>query len=114
MKFALVAVIVPEEHEDLAVDKVKEAGAAGVTVLKASGLGLKEKKTFFGLSYERNESVLLCIVEKSVGVNILKFVRDALNLDKHGNGLAFSIPMDHLVGMDIASIEKFQTEREEI
>ena len=113
MKFSVVTVIVPEEKEDKAIDEVKAAGATGVTVLKANGIGLKEKKTFFGLGYERNESVLLCVVERTVGFSILKYIRKALNFDKHGNGIAFSIPLDHLVGLSFEQLEKFQEEREE-
>ena len=113
MKFSMVVVIVPEEHEDKAIDKVKEAGATGVTVVKGNGIGLKEKKTFFGLSYERNESVLLCVTERSVGFKVLKYIRKELDFSQQGSGLAFSIPLDHLVGLDHEQLMTFENEREE-
>lgn len=112
MKFSVVAVIVPEEHEDIAIDKVKEAGATGVTVFKGTGVGLKEKRTFFGMGFERGESMLICVVERTVGFKILKQIKKKLELDQHGNGLAFSLPLDHLVGLDYAQLRVFEDEME--
>ena len=114
MKFSVVAVIVAEENEDIAIDKVKEAGAAGVTVFKGTGVGLKKKKTFMGLGFERGESMLICVVERSVGLKILKKIKKELNMDEHGNGLAFSIPLAHLVGMSYKQLQVFDEEMEEI
>ncbi len=114
MKFSLVAVIVPEEHEDIAIDKVKEAGATGVTVFKGTGVGLNEKKTFFGMGFERGESMLLCVTERAVGFKILKQIKKELQLDKHGNGLAFSLRLDHLVGLDYEQLKYFEEEKENI
>lgn len=112
MKFSVVAVIVPEEHEDIAIDKVKEAGATGVTVFKGTGVGLKEKKTFFGMGFERGESMLICVVERTIGFKVLKYIKKELKLDDHGKGLAFSLPLDHLVGMDYQQLQKFEEEKE--
>ena len=113
MKFSVVAVIVPEEHEDIAIDKVKEAGATGVTIFKGTGVGLKEKKTFMGLGFERGESMLICVVERTVGFKVLKKIKKELNMSEHGNGLAFSIPLGHLVGLDYKQIKVFEEEMEE-
>ena len=64
MKFSTVVAIVAEEHEDTAIDIAKANGAGGVTILNGRGLGLGDKTTFFGLTYERADSVLIFVMEK--------------------------------------------------
>jgi nitrogen regulatory protein PII len=113
VKFSVVVVLVPEEHEDRAIDKLKEAGAVGVTIFKGTGVGLKEKKTFFGMGFERGESMMVCVTERTVGFKILKKIRKELELDKHGNGLAFTLPLDHLVGLDYEQLQVLEEEREQ-
>ncbi len=113
MKFSAVVLIVPEEQENSAVDVVKEAGATGVTLIRAKGLGLNERKTFLGLGLERKESVLLCVVEKNLSVRILKQIKKQLELGTSGAGIAFSVPLENLVGLRLAQLQIFKKEVEE-
>lgn len=108
MKFSLVIAIVSESLEDRAIDVAKANGAGGVTVFKGRGMGLNEKKTFFGLTYERSESVLLFILEKRMSVKVMKALTQELQLEAHGNGIVFTIPIDHLAGIPSSQLELFE------
>lgn len=110
MKFSAVLLIVPEDDENRAVDIVKRAGATGITILKGKGLRHNDRKTFLGLGLERKESLLLCVVEKQLAMRILRTVKNELKMDLPGGGLAFSLPLDSVVGIGLAQIQVFQRE----
>ncbi|MDF1881185.1 transcriptional regulator [Sulfurimonas sp. MAG313] len=108
MTFTTVIAIVAEEHEDSAIDIAKANGAGGVTILKGRGLGLGDKSTFFGLSYERSDSVLIFVMEKTTALKVIDAVSSELELVKPGNGLIFSLPIENLAGIPQKQIRRFE------
>lgn len=108
MKFSMVIAVVAESLEDSAIDIATANGAGGVTILKGRGMGLNEKKTFFGLTYERSESVLMFILEKRISVRVMKALTQELKLEEHGKGMVFTIPIEHLAGIPSSQLELFE------
>lgn len=108
MKFSLVIAIVESSLESKAIDVAKANGAGGVTTIKGTGIGLNEKKTFFGLTYERTESILLFLSEKKTSLNIMKALKNELAFGANGNGIVMTIPVEHLAGIPIDQIEAFE------
>jgi len=108
MKFSVLVAIVSEELEDKAIDIAKKAGAGGVTIIHGTGIGLKEKKIFFGLTYEGRESILIFVLERKLSLEVLKALDRELELEKEDHGLAFVIPIEHLAGINREEILKFQ------
>jgi hypothetical protein len=110
MKFAVLVAILAEELEEQAITSAKEAGAAGVTILDARGIGAKEKKSFFGLTYEGSQSVLIFVLEKKLSVTVLKRLTQDLDLNAHSKGVVFTIPLEHIAGIDVAQLEQFEAQ----
>lgn len=108
MKFTVVVAIVPDDLEDIAIDHAQRAGATGVTILTGKGLSAQPRRTFFGLTYEGTQSVLLMVVGAHLANPILKELHDLLVRDKESRGLAFSVPIDHLTGIDLAQVARFE------
>jgi nitrogen regulatory protein PII len=108
MKFALLVAILAEELEEKAIDSAKKAGAGGVTILDARGIGGEEKKTFFGLTYEGSQSVLVFVLEKKLSVTVLKRITRDLDLAAHSKGVVFTVPLEHIAGIDVSQIERFE------
>ena len=50
MNLHLILCMVKSELTDGIVDSAKSVGATGATIINASGVGIHEAKTFFGLS----------------------------------------------------------------
>lgn len=113
MKFSLLIAIVDEAIEDEAIDIAKAHGAGGVTTLKGSGIGLNEKKTFFGLTYERAESVLIFVLEKHASIKVMKALKLGLELDKSSKGMVMTMPIEHLAGIPMQQVERFQNQIKE-
>ncbi|WP_456384239.1 P-II family nitrogen regulator [Persephonella sp.] len=113
MKFSVLVAIVNEELEDKAIDVARNAGAGGVTILHGTGIGLKEKKIFFGLTYEGRETVLIFVLEKKLALKVLKALNRELKLEEEDHGIAFTLPVEHLAGINKEEFLKFQQEIEE-
>jgi len=108
MKFSVLIAILADELEEKAIDAAKHAGAGGVTILDARGIGAEEKKTFFGLTYEGSQSVLLFVLEKKLSLKVMKALTKELDLANHSKGVVFTIPLEHIAGIDIGQINRFQ------
>ncbi len=108
MKFAVLVAILAEDLEEKAIDIAKGAGAGGVTLLDARGIGAKEKKTFFGLTYEGSQTVLICVLEKKLSLAVMKALTVELNLAQHSKGVVFTVPLDHIAGIDTRQLESFE------
>jgi hypothetical protein len=108
MKFTALVVIAPTDLEDTAINAAQTAGATGVTILPGKGIGGQTKKTFFGLTFEGSQSVLLMVVGSHLATPILKALHEIL-ADRGGTrGLAFSVPIEHLTGIDTRQIARFE------
>ena len=107
MKFVVVVAITPEELEEEAVQRAQAEGAAGVTVLAGKGLSAEARRTFFGLTFEGSQSVLVMVVARHVAMGILKDMRELLVREGDSRGLAFSLPVEHIAGLDMEQVLAF-------
>ncbi|MBC9073782.1 transcriptional regulator [Thauera sp. CAU 1555] len=108
MKFAVLVAILADDLEEKALDVARDAGAAGVTILDARGIGAQEKKTFFGLTYEGSQSVLVFVLEKKLSLVVLKRLTAELDLKNDSRGVVFTLPLEHIAGIDTRQIERFE------
>ncbi|MFC1769554.1 P-II family nitrogen regulator [Nitrospirota bacterium] len=109
MRFKMILASVKTEISDKVVDAGKEAGATGATTISARGTGIHEAKTFFGLSLEDQTDIILFLVEEHIVQGVMEAIATAGEFSKPGTGIAFSIPVDHVVGME-SQIERFKKE----
>ncbi|TVS12871.1 MAG: transcriptional regulator [Wenzhouxiangella sp.] len=107
MKFSALVAILAEEMEEKAIDIAREAGAGSVTLLDGRGITADEKKTFFGLTYEGAQSVLLFVLEKKLSLSVLKALTRELDLDDNPRGIAFTLPLEHVGGIDTRDVDQF-------
>jgi hypothetical protein len=108
MKFAVLVAILAEELEEQAIDAAKQAGAGGVTILGGRGMGAEEKKTFFGLTYEGSQSVLVFLLERKLSLAVMKRICQDLDLKTHSKGVVFTVPLDHIAGIDTSQLSRFE------
>jgi nitrogen regulatory protein P-II 1 len=107
MRFKLILSSVKTDLTDQIVDKAKEAGATGATIIPGRGTGVHEAKTFFGLSLEAQSDIIMFLVEEHLAVKILDVIKQAGEFHKPGTGIAFALPVDHVVGLE-SQMEQFK------
>ena len=109
MKFTALVAVIQDKDEEEAIKVAKEAGAGSVTIMHGKNIGLEEKKVFFGLTLEENVSVLLFIMPRRVSMRVMQAIRKSFDLDNPDNsGLAFTIPLSHVAGLDTKELHKFE------
>lgn len=108
MKFSVLVAILAEELEEKAIEVARATGAGGVTIMGGRGIGAQEKKTFFGLTFEGSQSVLVFVLEKKLSLAVLKAINQALDLRSDTRGVVFTLPLEHLAGIDLRQIQQFE------
>ena len=100
MAFSAVHVIVPKERTEDALIAAREAGARGVTIMEAHGMGLSEMDNFYNrLHASATDSNLMFITKTKNVDNIIKSVLTKLDITGEGQGLTFAYPVSHIKGL---------------
>lgn len=96
---AIIA-IVERGKADVVVDKAKQAGAGGATILYGRGTATDEfKRMFKHLHVESSKEIIIIIVRGKKLPQILDAVVQAGRLKEPGTGIAFTIDVSNLVGL---------------
>jgi len=102
VQFSAVHVIVPTDMEEKALLAAKEAGAKGVTVMNAHGMGLDMMENFYNrLQDEATDANLMFITPTKNVDTIIKKIMDELDLIGEGAGITYSYPISHLKGVTL-------------
>ncbi len=112
MQFKIILASVKTDITNKIVDAAKEAGATGATIIPARGTGIREAKTFFGLSLEAQTDIIMFLLEERLIEKILKTIGRVGQFDKPGTGIAFVLPVDQVIGLE-SQIETFKKEVED-
>jgi nitrogen regulatory protein P-II 1 len=100
MKFKLIMVYVKPNLTDKLVETMKSAGATGATITPARGTGMREGKTFFGLTIEHQTDIVTFLVEEHMVLKLLDVINAECEFKKPGTGIAFVLPIEHAIGLD--------------
>jgi nitrogen regulatory protein PII len=114
LDFSAIIIIVPTGKEKDALHAAKEAGASGVTIVNASGMGLAELDNFYRHSPEESDKLLLFIVPTQIVDGIIKEIVRKLHITTTGDGIAFSVPISHMKGISMRQEDLFEREVEEL
>ncbi len=116
MHFKLIVAFVDDSKTDIVMKAARDAGATGATVINnARGEGMKTKKTFFGMSLETQRDVLLFVVEQHLCRHILETIDEKGKFDETtGTGIAFSLDIDDVVGVQHQVSELYKKIEDEI
>ncbi len=109
MQFKVILASVKSDITDKVVDAAKETGATGATIIHARGTGIREAKTFFGLSLEAQTDIIMFLLEERLVSQVLETIGNVGEFDKPGTGIAFVLPVDQVIGLE-SQIEKFKQE----
>jgi nitrogen regulatory protein PII len=95
----MIVSIVRKGWGNAALEAAIKAGATGGTILSGRGVGVNEKDSIFGIPIEPEKEILLTLIPAAEADAILREIIGAVELDKPGNGLAFIVPVEKIVGV---------------
>ena len=114
LDFSAVVIIIPLDKEDDALHAAKEAGASGVTILNASGMGLAELDNLYRVKPQESDKLLLFIVPTLIVDKIIRAIINKLHITSSGDGIAFCVPISHMKGISLRQEDLFEKEVEEM
>jgi nitrogen regulatory protein PII len=100
MRFKLIMVYVKPSLTDKLVETMKAEGATGATIIPARGTGMREGKTFFGLTIEHQTDILTFLVEEHMVQKLLEVIHTKCEFKNPGTGIAFVLPIEHAIGLE--------------
>jgi len=108
LEFSAVVIIVPIDKKIDAIVAAHKAGASGVTVLNADGIGLEQMANFYRTSFEANDALLLFLLPKYLVNNVVKSIIHSLHITTTGKGIAFAFPLTHMKGISLSKEDVFK------
>ena len=97
--YEVVFCIVNEGYSDVVMDAAKEAGARGGTVIHARGTANKEAEKFFHITIQPEKEIVMILVPADIKDAVLHALYRNAGLRREGQGIAFSMAVDAVVGM---------------
>lgn len=98
-EYEMIVCIVNNGFGDAVMDAARECGAGGGTILHARGTANKEAETFFKITIQPEKEVVMILAPAAIKDDILHAVYQQVGLKSPGQGIAFSMPVDHAVGL---------------
>lgn len=104
-RYECILCIVNAGFSDDVMDAAKSAGARGGTVLHARGTGAREAETFFGITVQEEKEIVMILVDAEIKADVLHTLYHAVGLNSPGQGIAFSLPVDEVVGIGTSEVQ---------
>ena len=101
----LIICIVNNGFSDTVMEAAKDAGARGGTVLNARGTANKEAESFFHIAIQPEKEVVMILVPLNVKDAVLHALYEKAGLNTMGQGIAFALPVDQVVGLTPWKVE---------
>ncbi len=95
----VIICIVNAGFADAVMDAAKEFGARGGTVIHARGTANSEAVKKFEIPVSPEKEMVMILVPAEIKDNILHALYRAVGLNTPGQGIAFSMPVDSVVGL---------------
>ena len=105
-KHEAIFCIVNSGYSEMVMDAAKKLGARGGTVINARGTASKEAETFFHITIEPEKEIVMILVPTDIKDDVLHALYNEVGLDTPGQGIAFSVPVDGVVGISQPENEK--------
>lgn len=114
LKFSAVVIIVPTDKKNDAIEAAHNAGATGVTVLRADGIGLEDMGNIFRTSFQATDSLLLFLLPQHMVDGVIKSIIHSLHITTSGKGVAFAFPLTHMKGISLSKEDIFKKKAYEV
>lgn len=106
MGYEAIVVIVERGKANEVVKKVTDAGAHGATIAFGRGSGEQVFSFFRSLQVESSKEIILIIAKSETLPALFDVVVDAAKVKEKGKGIAFTVPINNLVGISMENGEK--------
>lgn len=104
-KFEAIICIVNSGFSEAVMDAARECGARGGTVINARGTAKEETEKLFNISIHPEKEIVLILAPVDIKEAILHAIYQQVGLNSEGQGIAFSLPVDEVVGISTGTVK---------
>ena len=98
-QFELIIALVNTGFTELVMNAARKEGAKGGTVVHARGTANKSMEKRFGVVISPDKEIVLIIVDRTITDKVLSAIYKEAGLQTKGQGIAFTLPVDDVVGV---------------
>lgn len=98
-KHEAIFCIVNSGYSDAVMDAAKKLGARGGTVINARGTASKAAENFFHITVTPEKEIVMILVPTKIKDAVMHALYKEVGLETAGQGIAFSVPVDNVVGL---------------
>lgn len=109
-EYELILCIVDAGFSDSVMSAARECGARGGTVLSARGTAREDAEKLFNISIQPEKEIVLILVKTEIKDEILHAIYKNVGLNTPAQGIAFSLPVDEVVGLSTPALKENSTE----
>lgn len=95
----LILCVVNAGFSETVMEAATDAGARGGTILNGRGTANKQAESFFHIAIQPEKEVVMILVDKKIKDAVLHALYQKAGLDTMGQGIAFTLPVDDVVGL---------------
>ena len=105
-QFEVIFCIVNAGFSEVAMDEAKRLGARGGTIMHGRGTAPKEAEKLFNITIQPEKEIVMILVPSDIKDPILKGLYHVIGLDTQAQGIAFTMPVDDVVGINLSKVKK--------
>lgn len=98
-KFEVIIAFVNSGFSDLVMNAAREEGARGGTIVHARGTGTAEMEKKYNIIITPDKEMIMILVNDKIKDKVLSAVYKAAGLGSDGQGIAFTLPVEDVVGL---------------
>lgn len=105
IKYEAIFCVVNTGFSDEVMFAARKAGARGGTIIKGRGTAPLEAEETFKITVQPEKEIVMILVPQEIKDKVLRSIYDSAGLASEAQGIAFSLPIEHAIGLSSFSPE---------
>jgi len=81
------------------MDAARAVGAKGGTIMHGRGTASKDAEKLFNITVQPEKEIVMILVVEKIRDAVLKALYDAVGVNTEAQGIAFTLPVESVVGL---------------
>lgn len=103
----VIMCIVNSGFSETVMDAARELGARGGTVIRGRGTANAEAEKLYGIAIQPEKEIVMILIDSALKNDILHAIYKTAGLKTPGQGIAFALPVEDVVGLSQTPLTDF-------